>query len=79
MTKAAIMNALQQLLATKSWKSSSFGLVVIGLGFLYPLVQGEELTKERIAIGVVGLALCFVRDEDKTSEAVGASDKEQPK
>ncbi len=59
-------------LTAGSWKSSAAGLAVLLLGVAEPLLNGEEITRERAVLAVIGLALMFVRDDDRTSEQVGA-------
>lgn len=61
-----------------SWKSSAAGAVVLLFGVAEPLLDGEPLTRERCVLAVIGLALLFVRDNDRTSEQVGASQKGRP-
>lgn len=58
-----------------SWKSSAAGAAVLLFGVAEPLLAGEVVTRERFVLAIIGLALLFVRDNDRTSEQVGASQK----
>lgn len=61
-------------LTAGSWKSSAAGVVVLLFGVAEPLLNGEEITRERAVLAVIGLALLCVRDNDRTSEQVGAAE-----
>jgi hypothetical protein len=60
--------------AASSWKTTLAGIALIVAGHTLLLVWPEEKMGEAIAMILAGSGLIFARDNDKTSEDVGAAE-----
>ncbi len=65
----------------RSWKTTSAGIgaILTALGVLFSSGKFDQASLSAAAIGVMtGLGLLFARDNDKSSEQVGATPGAQP-
>jgi hypothetical protein len=60
--------------AASSWKTTLAGIALIVAGHTLLFVWPEEKMGEAIAMILAGSGLIFARDNDKTSEDVGAAE-----
>ncbi len=60
--------------AVSSWKTTLAGIALIVAGHTLLVVWPEEKMGEALAMILAGSGLIFARDNDKTSEDVGADE-----